>query len=260
MNNAFYKSPKMWKDSAVFAFALLAGIESVMSIAAISIYDCIDSWWVRLLIIFAAYCVLIVSVFIIKYLFSRNEITLSVRGISVTVKQGDIFKAGDWKLIPFNEYYDTTVDDVVIAKNSLNGKLILEHLDNSGIAELVNIIEADDSSPFVREYDEKAQKWRYPLGRIKTFRDYMILALTRFNAQNEAHTTRSEYEHSLRIMWQEISRTYANKPIHIPLVGSGITRFDDMTQKSNSELLKCILCTLRTSNVTINQPICHATR
>lgn len=37
---------------------------------------------------------------------------------------GDIFKATGWKLIPCTEYYDTIVDDIVIAKSSLNGLFI----------------------------------------------------------------------------------------------------------------------------------------
>jgi hypothetical protein len=56
-------------------------------------------------------------------------------------------------------------------------------------------------------------------------------------------------------MWKEICRTYANKPIFLPLLGAGITRFDDVFQKSKFNLLRCMLCTLRTSNVNINQPI-----
>jgi hypothetical protein len=56
-------------------------------------------------------------------------------------------------------------------------------------------------------------------------------------------------------MWTEISRTYANRPIFIPLLGSGITRFDGTPHKSKADLLKCMICTLRTSGVNINQPI-----
>ena len=82
----------------------------------------------------------------------------------------------------------------------------------------------------------------------------MLLAFTHFD-NNEAHLSQRDYEDCLRIMWTEISRTYANKPIFIPLLGGGITRFDGTPNKSKSDLLKCMLCTLRTSLVNINQPI-----
>ena len=82
----------------------------------------------------------------------------------------------------------------------------------------------------------------------------MLLAFTHFD-NNQAHLTQKDYENCLRVMWAEISRTYANKPIFIPLLGSGITRFDGTPHKSNFDLLRCMLCTLRTSGVNINQTI-----
>jgi hypothetical protein len=94
----------------------------------------------------------------------------------------------------------------------------------------------------------------YPLGRIITYKDFMLLAFTHFE-NNQARLTQKDYEDCLRVMWTEICRTYANKPIFIPLLGSGITRFDGTPHKSNFDLLKCMLCTLRTSGVHINQPI-----
>ena len=226
-----------------------------MSILAISLDDYVSRWWERLLLIIVSYTVITVIVLFFKHLRTKTEITLNICGIKVIIKEGDIFEVSGWKLIPFNEYFDTIVDDIIIAKNSLNGKFILDYLDEDGVGELRQAIEADDKSTLLKQYDENSSKWKYPLGRIKLFREYMLLALTRFNDQNEACTTRAEYEHALRIMWREISRTYANKPIYLPLIGTGITRFADMAQKSNQELLKCILCTLRTSNETINQPI-----
>ena len=116
-------------------------------------------------------------------------------------------------------------------------------------------IAADDKSPLPRHSSPDGTKTQFELGTINTFQDVMLLALTRFNEQNEAHTNRAEYEHTLRTMWKEMNRVYAGKPIYLPLLGSGIARFDNMATKPNAELLKCIICTLRTSTVTFNVPI-----
>lgn len=250
-----FKSSKIWKDSATLAFAILAGIETIMSVAAISL-EGIETWWGRLLILVAGYCLITIIVLLVKFIISKKSITLSIRGIQVTVKQGDLFDSSGWKLIPCNERFDTQVDDVIINKNSVNGIFIEKHVGIDGLGELQQIITSDDDeSRTLFKRSEKDGRWIYPLGRIKLYRDYMLLAFTKFNEQNEAHLTRANYEQGLRVMWQEISRTYANKPIFLPLMGSGITRFDDWTQKSNEELLKCIFCTLKTSGVHINQPI-----
>lgn len=253
--NLQLKSPKIWKDSAISAFAFLAAVETIMSVAAISLAN-IEKWWVRLLLIIAVYCVLTIGFLLFKFLYVKKSVTLSIRGIQVTVKQGDLFKSDGWKLIPFTERYDTQVDDIVINKNSLTGIFIEKYVGVDNLTELQQVISSeDDEGRTLFKRSMKDGSWIYPLGRIKTYHDYMLLAFDPINEQNEVHTTYAKYEQCLRVMWKEISRTYANKPIALPLIGSGITRFDDWTEKSNKEILMCIFYTLRMSGVHIEQPI-----
>jgi hypothetical protein len=248
-----FESPALWKDSFVLAFLIFGGIETMMSVMSITL-ECIGKIPARIGLMVAVYVVITALILFVKYHRSKSEITIDIRGINVTVKQGDIFDADGWKLIPCNEYFDTQVDDVIIAKSSLNGIFIEKHITDVG--DLKSAIAVDDRSPLLKEYITEKSKWRYQLGTVKTYQDgYMLLALTRINEQYEAHTSRAEYEQTLRIMWKEISRVYAGKPIYLPLLGAGITRFDDMATKPNAELLKCIICTLRTSTVTFYAPI-----
>lgn len=235
------KSRALWKDSAIFAFLIFGGIETVMSVLAITL-NCVDKISVRIVLVALGYIVLIAIVLLVKLYCSQKEVELSIRGIKVVIKEGDLFESNGWKLIPFNEYFDMKVDDIVIAKSSLNGKYI-ESLSDDNKDALKLAVSSDGT------------RTRHSLGTIKIFQDVMMLALTHFNDQNEAHTTRAEYEHTLRVMWGEISRVYAGRAINIPLIGGGITRLDDMTEKPNEQLLRCILCTLRTSTVTFTEPI-----
>ena len=96
---------------------------------------------------------------------------------------------------------------------------------------------------------------KFPLGRIIPYQDYLLLALTHFDDENRAYLSQNDYEACLRNMWQEISRVYAKRPISIPLMGAGITRFEGAVEKSEERLLRCILCTLKTSNAQIFEPI-----
>ena len=48
----------------------------------------------------------------------------TINGKPVLIKTGDLFSEPDWKVIPFNERFDTQVDDVIISHNSLNGIMI----------------------------------------------------------------------------------------------------------------------------------------
>ena len=250
--------PKILIDSIKVAFVILGGIEIVLSFTAFSL-DIVGKLPAQIGAVVLAYVMLVSATICVKRQITRDEITLEINGMSVIVKQGDIFEADGRKIIPFNEYFDTQVDDNVIDKESLNGKLILEHLDEDGRKALNEVIVSDDNSSFKKQLDMETSKYKFPLGRIKVFayanKEYLLLALNHFNAQNEAYTNRGEYEQTLRTMWKEIDRTNASKPVFLPLIGTGKTRIDDMREMSKFEFLKCILCTLRTSKIKLVKPI-----
>lgn len=250
----YINSPLLWKDSTNTAFAILAGIETLFAVSAISLEKFWGdySWIIKLLFVIVIFLIIDVVIFIIKHSLAKDGISLNIRGIKVNIRKGDIFKANGWKVIAFNEYFDTQVDDIIIAHNTLNGKFIDNYV--ADINELNKIIssENDDNTSFKRR--TRNNRSIFPLGRIIRYKDYMLLAFTHFD-NNQAHLTQKDYENCLRVMWAEISRTYANKPIFIPLLGSGITRFGGTPHKSNFDLLRCMLCTLRTSGVNINQTI-----
>jgi hypothetical protein len=247
-------SPTRWKDSFIIAFAILATIETFFAISTIS-FDNIwgkCNWIIKFLLILGLFLLIVVVTFVVKYNRTKKGISLNIRGIKVNIRQGNIFMAEGWKIIASNEYFDTTVDDIVIAHNTLNGIFIDSYVED--IDNLNNAIatETDDNTKFKRR--TRSNRFVYPLGRIITYKNFMLLAFTHFD-NNEAHLTQKDYEDCLRVMWTEISRTYANRPVFIPLLGSGITRFDGTPHKSNFDLLKCMLCTLRTSGANINQTI-----
>ena len=253
MKLQWLNSPIRWKDSFTVAFAILAVVETFFAISTISLDSIWSkySWIIRLLLILGLFFLIVVITFIAKYYKTKKGISLTIRSIRVNIKQGDIFKEKDWKVIAFNEFFDTTVDDIVIAHNTLNGIFIDNYVKN--LDDLQNIIANEMDNPKLKGY-KRSGKFAYPLGRIITYKDFMLLAFTHFE-NNEARLTQKDYEDCLRVMWTEICRTYANKPVFIPLLGSGITRFDGTPHKSNFDLLRCMLCTLRTSGVNINQPI-----
>ena len=95
----------------------------------------------------------------------------------------------------------------------------------------------------------------YPLGRIIKYEDFLMLAFSHFNEQNNAYIKIGEYEQLLIRMWAEIRRVYAAQPIVIPLLGGGITTIEGISNKNYTDFLKCILCTLRISKFQSEQGI-----
>lgn len=66
----------------------------------------------------------------------------------------------------------------------------------------------------------------------------------------------AEYEQCLINLWREVNRVYSGIAVYVPLLGSGVTRFDNSGwSPSKQDLLKCMICTLRTSKAVFSAPI-----
>ena len=84
----------------------------------------------------------------------------------------------------------------------------------------------------------------------------MLLSLAHFNASNNAYIDSfGEYEKILIDLWTSIRRVYASKPIAIPLLGAGTADIIG-TKKNPTDMLKCLLCTLRSSNFQPENGVC----
>lgn len=179
---------------------------------------------------------------------------LTINSTDVTIKYDDLFSQQGIKVIGFNEFFDTQVDEKIISSNSLNGVFITQHsagapsidstIDNE-VRLIKNVVERDVS----RLYGGKTI--RYKLGSICPVEDYFLLALSRFDEDNRATISIEDYISCLMHMWNELDRYYAGKPISMPLLGSGITRFNN-ADLSPQELLKYIIMTFKASKVKFN--------
>lgn len=228
-------------------FELVAICSTIAGVLGFTIRDIKEKMtlWDSLLILFLAIAVFSIVIFIVLLIKSKRGFDLKINGKTVSIRVGDIFTETGWKVIPCNEYFDTTVDDRIIAQNTLNGRMISEHI--SDVNDLNRSIESaqDDSSPLMPT--DRSGRMVYPLGRIIPYNDFLMLAFTHFNQHNEAYIDIGEYESCLMKMWGELRRVYAAKRICIPLIGAGITDINGMSIKDNTTLLKCILCTMRSS-------------
>nr|WP_279075989.1 macro domain-containing protein [Hafnia alvei] len=201
----------------------------------------------------------LIAIYLLIWLNSNKlkSIDLSVDGSTVTIKTGDIFSEQGFKVIAFNEYFDTQVDDKIIAKNSLNGKFITSHFPSS-VEQLDDYI---SQYQFSREdildvNNERlsGKKQKYELGTICVWNDYLLTAFSKFNEYNEARLTMPEYLGFLINFWDHVNRIYAQKSISTPIFGSGITRIKEHKNINDEELLKIMLWTFRISEMRFTHP------
>jgi hypothetical protein len=208
-----------------------------------------------------------IGVIILSFLFAtylimwlranrQLETSLSVNNSNITVKLGDIFEEEGLKAIAFNEYFDTQVDEKIIASNTLNGIFLNEKIND--IQALDNQIENDDILAQkilkVDGFRHYGKKKKYSLGTVFLNGDYILTAFTKFDSDNRAYLNMTDYINFLLNFWNEIDIIYAGRSVSIPLLGSGITRFKEYNTISEQELLELLIWSFKVSRIKFVYP------
>jgi hypothetical protein len=188
----------------------------------------------------------------------RRSIRLKINTSEVEVYFGDIFAdAAELKAISFNEYFDTQVDDKIISKQSLHGQFIEKYY--AGQVDVLDDIIATDehlTEMIAGENSTRStgKKTKYKLGTVCMAKEYLLIALSRFDANNKAFLEISDYVSCLLTFWNEVDRVYAGRTLALPVLGSGITRFRNYENISDQELLELIIWTFKLSRIKFTYP------
>lgn len=185
-----------------------------------------------------------------------KSISLSIHGSNFEIKSGNIFESPELKVINFNEYFDTQVDDKIIAKNSLNGQFIQKVLNNN-TEKLDKEIETQLKEKTVEKNDNRklGKKNKYNLGEIVVYEDYLLTSLTKFTEDNRATISLKEYLEFLMNFWDNLDKIYSGRSVVISLFGSSsLTRFTDAYEISDQDLIEIIIWTFKISKIKFKYP------
>ena len=203
--------------------------------------------------------ILVLLSFIYIFMWYRANITthvsISIENSTVEVKVGDIFNEDGLKVIGFNEYFDTIVDNEVISERSLNGIYIKNMV--TDIHELDHLIEErlQDKTEGVNKKRKLGKLIKYKLGSIFKYKDeYLLTAFSKFDNDNRAYLFMNEYVNFLLNFWNEIDKVYAGKFVSIPLMGAGITRFKDYSNITEQDLLEMLIWSFKISRIKFPHP------
>lgn len=253
----WYKSlTKRTRDSINLSFLAIGFISTLCTVLGVSLSDLPSMTWVWRIfaVLLTTVLILLVSYWLIGWVY-KEKIELNINSTPVEISCGDIFKTEGYKVIGCDTHFHTTVDDVIISKKSLHGKLVLEHGRVDEIKEAVR----REAKRLNLKSDEN-DLYTFPLGSIVRYdssvdnQTYLMLAMTELNGNYESHTTMAKYEQMLMTMWKEINRVYASNDVALPILGDGITRFDNRPKDRNA-LLRCMVCTLNASGRSYNSKI-----
>ena len=247
--------PNRKKTSITSSITAVGLIATIFTVLGVSVNGWVNNIWLSLLIVVLA----LIGVYFIAYCIIgkiyKDSVPLIIRQTPVSISCGDIFETDGFRVIGCDTHFDTQVDDVVISKKSLHGKLVLEH---GNADEIKKVVEKEAQRQHLSPNNEGL--YDFPLGTVirydstKDGNTYLMLAMTELDSNYEAHTNMAKFEHMLMKMWSEINRVYASNDVALPLLGTGISRFDD-GPKNKEALLRCMLCTLNSSGVTLNAKI-----
>lgn len=207
---------------------------------------------------YAAFVILILIYLFIWYRANNlTNINIDVDGSTVNIKCGDLFSEKGLKTIPFNEFFDTIVDDKIISNKSLNG-IFINSIFNDNVGQLDTfIVENSDSSDIIEnEFERKrgGKKVKFKLSTIFLYEDYIITAFSKFDEHNRATLTMPEYIEFLINFWDRVNRIYAQKNVSVPIFGSGITRLKEHKNIGDEDLLKIMLWTFKLSEMKFKYP------
>ncbi len=207
------------------------------------------------------YITFILLILTYLYLWCRannlTDVKIDIEGSTVNIKSGDLFAESGFKVIPFNEYFDTIVDEKIIASSSLNGIYINEHLDIS-VQELNNHIiqnslqEDIEDNNVVRRLGGNNVKFK--ISTIIVYKDFLLTAFAKFDEHNKAVLTMPEYLEVLINFWDRVNRVYAQRSVSVPIFGSGITRIKEHRNISDEDLLKIMIWTFKLSEMKFKHP------
>lgn len=256
IHNWYSSLSQQVRDSMTVTVAIVGLISTILSILGISLGDWESSnIWMRIGIAFAAFVVIYSFVYFAIGRIFRDSVSLTIRQTLVSISCGDIFEASGWKIIGCDTHFDTRVDDIIISKKSLHGQLVLEH----GKKEEIEAVVENEAKRLGLQRKNDGL-YDFPLGTVIRYdssvdnQTYLMLAMAELNMQHEAHTNMAKFELMLMKMWTEIDRVYASNDIALPVLGTGISRFDD-GPKDREALLRCMLCTLNSSGVSLKSKV-----
>jgi len=203
---------------------------------------------VRIMFFGAAYVLIALGYGV--YLMCRRKVTIKGKNYSITVEYGDIFKIKKAKkVIPFDECFTTEIgnEPYQINKDSVCGQYLLKNTSLN----IQNLI--DGSNLTKKGKSQYCSKDRYESGRILNNGEYLLMAFAKLDKNGLGRMTRKEYTESLEILWEEIDKYYGQDDVCVPILGSGVTRINDMPL-TQQELLDIVIDSYRLSVKKIHNP------
>lgn len=167
---------------------------------------------------------------------------------SIVIEYGDLLKKKNCqRVINFDECYTTTVGTGTadIKKDTVCGQYLLQNPK----LDIKKLIAQSGAKP-CKERSEYKDSVCYKPGTIIPNDDDLLMAFTKLESNGKSKKfTVEEYLNCLNLLWEEIDNNYNNKDVCIPVLGSGVQRFENGISQSlpQQELVDLIISSYKLS-------------
>lgn len=183
------------------------------------------------------------------YLPCRRKVNIKGGNYHIQIKYGNLLRASKGKtIIPFDECFTTNVgkEPGDINPDSICGQYLKEHpiQDMKVLLDQAHLHPASGVSKF-------QGKTKYISGKLVPNENYLLMSFAKLDEDGLGIMTRQEFLDCLSTLWEEIDKYYGQQDINMPIIGSGVTRLNDLTQQ---ELLDIIVESYKLSARKIKTP------
>ncbi len=215
--------------------------------------DCAPTW------------IFIILIFITPFLFAIYEafpvtemnVVLDDVGTTIKVQFGDLFKCEGMIAIGVNDYFDTEIKNGIISPSSLHG-MFIKNIVKKKIKTLEACLDKElalEKGTF-NDKRKEGRKMKYSVGTTVVYpqdkNDYLLTAISEMNEENEAHSNMAMITSSTFDMLRK-ARSHCNeKPLFMPLWGTGLSRTNMRPKHVLMTLLTAVYYEAKQSKITNN--------
>lgn len=233
------------------SFGLFSFIIIFVSDEIFKIFQLFDNLSVEYNVIFNKIIVFII-IFLLCYLYGvlKSTYVIKENNYTIVVKYADIFSIKNClKVIPFDECFSTKIgtEKGDIKEKSICGQYLKKYPDID-IKKLIKTYKIRDIGK-----SEYRNKNKYEPGTLIKNNDFFLMAFVKLDKNGIGKMSRDDFLKCLDVLWKEINELYCQHDICIPILGSGITRFEDESL-GHQELLDIIIASYKLSNKKIKTP------
>lgn len=176
----------------------------------------------------------------------KNSITLLMRDFRINISFGNLFSKKGIVVIPVNEFFDTLVDDHVIAHNTIHGQFVDNYFsDNIDVLDSMISQALQNRAPAQQRYQrDHAKLVPYPIGTcidiVHNGITFVLFVLTHFNEQDVAYLERKDFGRAIDMLMDHLHDISNDRPVYMPIIGTGMSKMQRSHQRVITYFLDCI--------------------